>query len=130
MTALIEAFRALKRKGLQLDVFSDSSYLMDCFRKKWYVKWRQNGWKTASKEPVKNQELWEELLALMEGQDIRFFLVKGHVDLTKDSSTLKKRYDQFLKNNGPDFSYEDFLYAVGMNNRADELANLGMEPYK
>ena len=41
MTALIEALGALKRKGLQMDVFSDSSYLMDCFRKRWYVNWQK-----------------------------------------------------------------------------------------
>ena len=130
MTALIEALGALKRKGLQMDVFSDSSYLMDCFRKRWYVNWQKNGWKTASKEPVRNQELWEQLLSLTEGQDIRFFLVKGHVDPKKNETALRKRYEKFLKHNGPDFTYEDFLYATEMNNRADELANLGMEPYK
>ena len=130
MTALIEALGALKRKGLQMDVFSDSSYLINCFRNRWYVNWQKNGWKTSGKEPVKNQELWEQLLALIEGQDIRFFLVKGHVDVKKDTASLRKRYDKFLKNNGPEFSYEDFLYATEMNNRADELANIGMEPYK
>ena len=91
MTALIEALGALKRKGLELDVFSDSSYLMNCFRNKWYVKWRKNGWKTSDKEPVKNQELWEQLLALMEGQDIHFYLVKGHVDVNKGKGSLQKR---------------------------------------
>ena len=130
MTALIEGLRALKRKGLEMDVFSDSSYLMNCFRKRWYETWQKNGWKTSGNDPVKNQDLWEELLSLMEGQDIRFFLVKGHVDTKKDSAGIQKRYEQFLKNNSQAFSREDFLYAVEMNNRADQLANLGMEPYK
>ena len=130
MTALISALSALNRKGLQMDVFSDSSYLMDCFRKRWYVKWKANGWKTAGNEPVKNQELWEQLLGLIDGQDIRFYLVKGHLDPNKNQSALDKRFKQFLKNNGKDFSYDDFLYAVEMNNRADELANIGMHPFK
>lgn len=130
MTALIQALSALKREGLQIDVYSDSSYLMQCMKQKWYVKWRKNGWKNASKEPVKNKELWEELLSLVEKHDIRFSLVKGHVDVSKAGSALQKRYDKFLKNNGPDFSYEDFIYVTEMNNRADELANKGMEPYK
>ncbi len=130
MTALIEALSALKKKGLQMDIYSDSSYLIDCFRKKWYVGWKRNGWKTSAREPVKNQELWEQLLSLIEGQDIRFFLVKGHVDVKKGGAALQKRYEKFLKNNGPDFSYDDFLYVTEMNNRADELANIGMAPYK
>ena len=130
MTALIEALSALKKKGLQMDIYSDSSYLIDCFRKKWYLSWKRNGWKTSAKEPVKNRELWEQLLSLIEGQDIRFFLVKGHVDVNKGGVALRKRYDKFLKNNGPDFSYDEFLYVTEMNNRADELANIGMAPYK
>ena len=45
MTALLEAFRALKKEGLEIEIFSDSSYLMNCFREKWYETWRRNGWK-------------------------------------------------------------------------------------
>ena len=44
MTALLEAFRAIKKDGQRIQVFSDSSYLMDCFRKKWYESWQANGW--------------------------------------------------------------------------------------
>ena len=80
MTALIEALSALKKDGLSIDVFSDSSYLMECFRKKWYLSWRKNGWKTAKKTPVENQELWRRLLELTEKHDIRFYRVKGHVN--------------------------------------------------
>ena len=130
MTALIEALRALKRKGLEMDIFSDSSYLINCFRNKWYVKWQKEGWKTSTKEPVKNQELWEQLLSLMEGQDIRFFLVKGHVDVNKGDASLNRLFEKFQKNNGTELTWEDFLYAITMNNRADELANLGMAPFK
>ena len=130
MTALIEALSCLKRTGLEIDVFSDSSYLMDCFRKKWYVKWQKNGWVNSAKEPVKNKDLWEQLLGLTSQHNIHFFKVKGHVDVSKDSSDLKKRYQKFTENNGSSFSYDDFIYITKMNNRADELANIGMEPYK
>ena len=60
MTALLEAFRAIKKDGQTIQVFSDSSYLMDCFRKKWYVNWQKNGWKTAQKKPVENRDLWQD----------------------------------------------------------------------
>ena len=62
MKALIEALSALKKDDQMIEVFSDSSYLMECFRKKWYEAWRKNGWKTSKKTPVENQELWQELL--------------------------------------------------------------------
>jgi len=43
MTALLEAFKAIKKENQTIHVFSDSSYLMDCFRKKGYVNWQKNG---------------------------------------------------------------------------------------
>ena len=45
LTALIEALSVLREDGLKLRIFSDSSYLVNCFRKKWYVSWQKNGWK-------------------------------------------------------------------------------------
>jgi ribonuclease HI len=81
MMALIGAFENLTKDGLRIRVFSDSSYLMECFRKKWYVKWRNNGWLTAKKEPVENRDLWEKLLSFAERHDVSFYRVKGHLSL-------------------------------------------------
>ena len=50
LTALISALQALKRDNLDIQIFSDSSYLTNCFRDKWYVKWQKNGWKNAWKQ--------------------------------------------------------------------------------
>lgn len=127
MTALLSAFRALKKEGLTIMAFSDSSYLMDCFRKKWYVKWQKNGWKTSQKKPVENKDLWEALLPYLKVHDIEFFRVKGHVDLENPSTDVDGRYEKFLKWNGSRFSKEDFIHATEMNNRADALANKGMD---
>ena len=76
MTALLEAFRAIKKEDQDIHVFSDSSYLMECFREKWYEKWIRNGWKTSSKKPVENRELWEALLPYLQKHRISFFRVK------------------------------------------------------
>lgn len=57
MTALLEALNALKKEGLVIEVFSDSSYLMNCFRQKWYENWQKNGWQTAAKKPVENKDV-------------------------------------------------------------------------
>lgn len=54
MTALLEAFNAVNRDNQCIEIYSDSAYLMDCFRKKWYVKWLSNGWinaKRTGREP-------------------------------------------------------------------------------
>ncbi len=127
MKALIAAFEAIKKDGQTIRVFSDSAYLMDCFRKKWYVNWQKNGWKTAQKKPVGNRELWETLLPYLDRHDISFFRVKGHVNLASPSLNKDNLYRQFLEWNGSDFSYEDFEYVTEMNNLADALANKGVD---
>ena len=127
MTALLEAFRAITKENQRILVFSDSSYLMDCFRKKWYVKWQQNNWLNYKKEPVANREIWEELLPYLGRHDITFCRVKGHVDLDSPKTNAEKLYSTFLEWNGSQFSYDDFVHVVDMNNRADELANKGID---
>lgn len=130
MTALLEAFRALKKPGLEIDVFCDSSYLMDCFRKGWYRNWLRNGWKTASKKPVENRDLWEALLPYISEHDITFFRVKGHVNLDHPSTNAEKLYEKFKEWNGSEMTYENFEHATRMNNRADALANKGMDEFR
>lgn len=127
MTALLEALRALKKDGQTICVFSDSSYLLNCFREKWYVNWKKNGWKTAKKTEVENRDLWEQLLEYLEKHEFSYFLVKGHINPELDAAKLKPIYKKFIAHNGERFSYDDFLYITKMNNRADALANQGID---
>lgn len=130
MTAVIEALSALKKDNQVIQVFSDSSYVMDCFRQKWYVSWQKNGWVTSKKTPVENRELWEQLLALAARHSISFCRVKGHVNLQHPNTQVEKLFAKFAEWNGSDFTMEDFIHITQMNNRADELANIGMEPFR
>lgn len=127
LAAVIEAFRALKRDDLKIQVFTDSSYVANCFRESWHVTWRRNGWKNAKKEPVENRELWETLLSLVEKNQVIFYRVKGHVNLDSPNTNLDSHYAKFREMNGPGFTFEDFLHITKMNNRADELANQGID---
>ncbi len=127
MTALLEAFRAIKKDGQTIEVYSDSSYLMDCFRKRWYEGWQKNGWKTSQKKPVENRDLWEPLLGFLGRHSITFYRVKGHVDIANEKKDHTAVYEKFLEWNGGSFSYEDFVYVTEMNNRADALANRGID---
>lgn len=127
MTALLEALKAITKEKQKIRVFSDSSYLMECFRKKWYEEWQQNGWKTKAKKPVENRDLWEELLLYIGKHDAEFYRVKGHVPLSKPQEFLMELYDKFLQWNGPNFSYDDFIYIQEKNKRADALANMGID---
>lgn len=130
LTAVISALKALKKNGQTIQVFTDSSYVANCFREKWYESWEKNKWRNAAKKSVENQELWKELLALVRQHDVAFYRVKGHVNLESKSTDFDKLYEKFLQWNGSSFSFEDFQYVTKMNNRADELANLGIEQVK
>ncbi|MBQ6370688.1 MAG: ribonuclease HI [Firmicutes bacterium] len=127
MTALLRAFEAIKKEGQTIQVFSDSSYLMDCFRKGWYKGWQKNGWKTSKKTPVENQDLWQALIPYLDRHEIRFYRVKGHVNLNSQVTDFDELYEKFLERNGADFSYEDFMYVTEKNNQADALANKGID---
>jgi ribonuclease HI len=120
--ALIAGFSALKETGLTVNVFSDSAYLVDCFKKKWYEKWQQNGWMTANKTPVDNQDLWMTLLSEVLKHDVTFSKIKGHLNLNAKEPILRSSYNNFINANGS-FSFEGFIYIARQNIRADELAN-------
>ncbi|MBB6097122.1 ribonuclease HI [Deinobacterium chartae] len=77
LMGLIAGLRALKRPCTVL-VVTDSQYLRKAFTDRWILNWQQNGWKTASKEPVKNQDLWEELIELARKHALHFVWVRGH----------------------------------------------------
>ncbi|MBR0552359.1 ribonuclease HI [Stakelama marina] len=76
LTAAIEGLRALKRP-CRVTLSTDSRYVMDGLTK-WIHGWRRNGWKTAAKKPVKNAELWQELLAAAKPHEVEWVWVKGH----------------------------------------------------
>ncbi len=79
ITAALEALKLLK-EPCQVDLYTDSAYLCNALEKKWLETWSRNGWKTASKANVENQDLWKELLILLQRHDVTFHKVKGHAD--------------------------------------------------
>ncbi len=62
----------------EVDVFSDSKYVVDAFNQHWIDGWVKKGWKRGKNEPVKNVDLWKRLLAVKEKHTVRFNWVKGH----------------------------------------------------
>lgn len=76
ITAAYEALRALDGP---VDVVSDSTYVVHCFRDGWWEGWMKRGWKNSKKEPVANRDLWEPLIELVRSRpDVSFRWVKGH----------------------------------------------------
>jgi len=77
---LTAAIRALKKisAGTHVELFTDSNYLKNAFANGWLAKWKRNGWRTATKSPVLNQDLWLELDELISTRAVKFNWVKGH----------------------------------------------------
>ncbi len=79
ITAVLEALKLLKEE-CNVEIYSDSAYVVNAFNQGWIYNWQKNNWKTASKDPVKNRELWEELYDLVKKHNVKFIKVKGHSD--------------------------------------------------
>lgn len=77
LLAVIVGLEALK-KPANVEIISDSKYVVDAFNNNWIDGWIKKGWKTAGKTPVKNVELWKRLLKAKEPHDVQFIWVKGH----------------------------------------------------
>ncbi len=76
LRAAIEALNALKRP-CKVKLSIDSTYVKDGITK-WVFNWQKNGWRTAAKKPVKNADLWQQLVEAVERHDIEWHWVKGH----------------------------------------------------
>ena len=94
MRAAIEGLKALK-KPCTVDIYTDSQYVRQGITT-WILGWKKNGWKTADKKPVKNEDLWRILDELTQAHQVQWHWVKGHsghpendrVDLLARSSIL------------------------------------------
>jgi len=76
LQAAVSALQKLKRP-CAVNITTDSRYLMDGIQQ-WLPNWKQNGWKTSAKKPVKNEDLWQQLDKLVEPHVITWNWVKGH----------------------------------------------------
>ena len=87
LMAAIVALEALNRP-CQVDLYSDSKYLVDAFNQHWIDSWLKKNWKRGKNEPVKNRELWERLLKAKAPHQVTFIWVKGH-----DGHEMNERCD-------------------------------------
>ena len=80
LLAVLEALRSLGvgAEAGHVEVVSDSTYVVNCFRDRWWAKWQRNGWKNSKKQPVANVDIWKPLVELVNSGDVSFRWVKGH----------------------------------------------------
>jgi ribonuclease HI len=80
LQAVLEALQALGvgSEAGRVEVVSDSTYVVNCFRDEWWIKWQRNGWHNSKRQPVANADLWQPLVELVNAGDVEFRWVKGH----------------------------------------------------
>ena len=95
LRAAIEALRLLDSvngsKDMDICIFTDSRYMVDAFSR-WVGGWRQNGWLTKTKQPVKNADLWKDMLDATDGKSVFFRWIKGH-----NNHTMNELCDRMAK---------------------------------
>ena len=77
LTAAIEGLAAIEGRR-RVHLYTDSAYVMNCFRDGWWKRWEEKGWMNAGKQPVANRDLWERLIAETRRHDVQWHKVKGH----------------------------------------------------
>ncbi|CAN5897023.1 ribonuclease HI [soil metagenome] len=94
LSAAVKGLERLK-EGCFVTLTTDSQYLRRAFTDGWLTTWQRNGWRTAAKTPVKNKDLWLELLALADVHELSWAWIKGHAGHTEnelvDALALKAR---------------------------------------
>jgi len=96
LTAAIEALKKLK-EPCNVNLYSDSAYLINAFLQGWIDKWIKNGWKRNKNEEVKNLELWKELIRLSDYHTVNWVKVKGHADNEYNNRCDKLATDEIKK---------------------------------
>lgn len=96
LLAVIKGLSALK-ESCEVNVYSDSQYVTDAFNQDWINAWQANGWKTAGKKAVKNVDLWQELLNLINKHKVTFIKVKGHADNEYNNRCDKIAVEEYKK---------------------------------
>lgn len=83
LQACAEALRACELfwdETKEFHIYSDSAYLINCYRQGWYINWEKNGFRNAKKQEVANQDLWAEIIPYFKRKSFSFYKVEGHAD--------------------------------------------------
>lgn len=79
MTAVLKGLESIK-EPCDIEIYSDSTYVVDSIEKGWLFSWEKKNWIKSDKKPVKNIELWKDMLKYLNIHNIKFIKVKGHSD--------------------------------------------------
>ena len=105
---LMAAILALQdcRDEANILVRSDSQYVVNAFEKNWLKAWQKNGWIRSDHEPVLNADLWRELLALVEGHEVRWEWLRGHAGNQLNEDCDRRASEAAARPTEEDYGYE------------------------
>jgi ribonuclease HI len=69
------------RERCDVQLHTDSKYIVQAFNDRWIAGWQRRGWMTTAKKPVANQDLWEQLIELASGHEVEWIWVRGHANV-------------------------------------------------
>lgn len=109
LTAIIKGYlwavhfihKELKTSDYIINIYTDSAYIHNCYKQKWYVSWEKNNWLNAKKQPVKNKDLWCDIIKLFKLDNVNFYKVTGHSG-NKFNELVDKIAVEFAINGGKD----------------------------
>ena len=104
LIALLEALKYSEKnfKNEDFEFYTDSAYIYNCIKDKWYLNWIRNNWKNSKKEPVLNKDLWELIIPYFSKENYSFFKVKGHTgkkDWNNEVDKMAQNAAQYLISN-------------------------------
>lgn len=103
-------------------IYSDSAYIVNCYKDKWYKKWQKNGWLNSKRQPVANKEYWEKLIPYFEDSRFSIEKVKGH-----SGNQLNELVDKMAVAARQDKGLEEFEQFLGL--RVGEVDGRCNNPY-
>jgi len=99
LSAVLEGLKALK-EACDVTVYTDSAYIHRAFEQGWIDRWQTNGWRTAAKQPVENQDLWKAILEASKKHSVKYKKVKGHAGDKYNDMCDKLARDAIKANRG------------------------------
>ena len=101
LTACIKALQEIKIDKYPVSIYTDSAYIVNCFKEKWYESWKKKNWHNSKKQPVANKDLWVQLISLSQKYKVTYHKVAGHsgIDLNERADQLAQLAIKEYKNN-------------------------------
>ncbi len=96
LLAVIKGLEGLK-EPCEVNLYSDSKYIVDAFNEGWIISWQANSWKNSNKKEVKNVDLWLKLIELTRIHNVSFIKVKGHSDNEYNNKCDKIAVEEYKK---------------------------------